>query len=72
VGPWGIGRVDHRTADLTWTWEDIELSPDWVQDELLDGPGRLESWLKSQMPGLADMAGSPPKKRRGRPPKNRQ
>lgn len=39
-----------RPSESTWLPEEIELAPEWVQDEVLRGPEEFRQWLSDQTP----------------------
>ncbi len=53
-----------RPSESTWMPEEIELAPDWVQEEVVRLPEECRAWLDSQQPPLP--SDPPPKRGRGR------
>ncbi len=62
--PWNSGQRSMRPSESTWLPEEIELAPDWVQEEVLRMPEECKAWLASQVPPTASEA--PIKRGRGR------
>ncbi len=71
VSPWGTGQRGMRPSESTWLPEEIELAPDWVQEEILRQPEECREWLADHTPPKPPS--SPTRRgrggRRGRQPK---
>ena len=64
MAPWGVGRRGYRPADTTWLPEEIDLAPDWVQEEIQRAPRELREWLAVSLEQQPAKSGAVSRRRR--------
>lgn len=69
MSTWHSGYRALMAADATWMAEDVELAPEWLQEEMRSSTEELRSWMSSQ--GWAPANSSSPRRqaKRGRKPR---